>query len=440
MELILQQKQTMNLMMTTELRQAIELLQYSTYDLLQHIREQEEENPFIELVERGYEGPMRSNRSHRRSSHSDEVDPLDFISSEDKDAYDHLIDQLKWMKINEREKDIVQYLILNLNESGYLTITDDELQDKLEIDQSTLDEAINVLQSLEPTGVGGRDLADCLLIQASHFYPDEKDVQLIIQNHLEDLANRRWDHICEALNISLKEIKQAQKIIQTLDPKPITIVSNEQVKYLNPDIIVDIDEKTGHFQVHLNDYYIPNVRFNKDFLEGINESDKEVTKYVNEHYKRYQWLINSIEQRRNTILKIMKVLLEEQVAFFKSGLKALKPLTLKDVANKIDMHESTVSRATANKVVQTPNGAFELRKLFSTRLNQTSGEDTSQATVKMLLQEVVDNEDKYKPLSDQKIADLLKEENDIKISRRTVAKYRNELNIPASTRRREIKV
>lgn len=440
MELILQQKQTINLTMTTELRQAIELLQYSTYDLLQHIREHEQENPFIELVERSPGSSTSSGSSRQRSFNTEEVDPIDFIPSDDENVYEDLISQVAWMDIAESEKELLEYLILNLNESGYLQLSAEDICQELNIDVSIVNQAISRLQELEPIGIGGRNLVECLLIQAKHFYPDEEVVHLIIENHLEDLANRKWEAIRSELNISLKDIKQAHKLIQTLDPKPATVISNERVEYLDPDIIVDIDEVTGNFQVHLNDYYVPDIRFNQSSIQGVNNADAEVSRYINEHYKQYQWLINSIKQRRDTILKIMEVLLSEQAEFFHLGLKKLKPLTLQDVADRIEMHESTVSRATANKIVQTPQGAFELRKLFSTRLNTTSGENTSQTTVKMMLQDVVDKEDKHKPLSDQKIADLLKEEKGVKISRRTVAKYRNELNIPSSTRRREIKV
>lgn len=441
MELVLQQKQTLNLVMTTELRQAIELLQYSTYDLMKFIQEQEQENPFIELVDKGYSMSSGARSSGRQRTSSDEtVDPLDFIASEDGDVYDDLIHQLTWLEIDEEEKKIVEYLILNLSENGYLLLTDEDICSHLDLDLSQVDQAVDILQSLEPIGIGGRSLSECLLIQAKDKYPEDTVLHAIILNHLEDLANRKWDLITKQLNISLADIKQAHKMIKTLDPKPVTIAPNDRVEYLSPDIVVEINEQSKEFQVYLNDYYIPNVRFNRAYSAEIMSSEKEVSKYVNDYYKRFQWLQNSIEQRRNTILKIMQVLLVEQESFFQKGLKALKPLTLKEVADLIDMHESTVSRATANKVIQTPQGTYELRKLFSTRLNTTSGSNASQTTVKMMLQDIVKNEDKYKPLSDQKIAELLKEDHGVKISRRTVAKYRGELSIPASTRRKEIKV
>src|SRR5690625_3671251 len=207
MKLILQQKQTMNLVMTTELRQAIELLQYSTYDLLQYIREQEEENPFIELIEKDNDNftmNYSGRKSYNRSSDSEEVDPLDFVSNDDEDIYDYILGQLNWLKIDEEEKVLIEYLILNLNENGYLEMTNEEIKAELNIDDKTLERMITILQSFEPVGIGGRDLAECLLIQAKHYYPDNESVHQIIEDHLEDLANRKWEHICKSLNISLK--------------------------------------------------------------------------------------------------------------------------------------------------------------------------------------------------------------------------------------------
>jgi len=440
MELVLQQKQTLNLVMTTELRQAIELLQYSTYDLVQFIREQEQENPFIELVDKGYDAPFRERRSNQWRSPDSEVDPLDFVACDDFGMQDDLVDQLKLLELDEEMSDIVQYLILNLDESGYLSLSDEEICSHLQLEPVVVEHAVHTLQGLEPVGIGARNLTECLLLQAEHMYPEDLTLQSIIVDHLEDLANRKWEEIAKQLDIKLVDVKEAYECIQTFDPKPATTISSPHIEYLNPDIIVEIDEDTGDFQVYLNDNYVPEVRFNRDYSNEIASAEQQVSQYVNNHFRRYQWLQNSIQQRRNTILKIMKVLLIEQQDFFTDGLKALKPLTLKEVADLIEMHESTVSRATANKVVQTPQGSFELRKLFSTSLSTASGENASQTTVKMMLKDIVDNEDKYKPLSDQKIADLLKEDQGVKISRRTVAKYRSELNIPSSTRRKEIKV
>lgn len=237
-------------------------------------------------------------------------------------------------------------------------------------------------------------------------------------------------------NVSLQEIDNAFTIIKTLNPKPIGGINEEAVNFVTPDIIVKYDEEIKSFTVKLNDHYIPDIQFNQiSSPESSNENE-----YIKNQFKKYQWLKNSIEQRRQTITKIMHVLLNKQEEFFYQGLKNLNPLTLKEVANLIDMHESTVSRATDNKIIQTPCGTYELKKLFSTRLNSATGEDVSQTQVKNVLTSLVKNENKYKPLSDQKLAERIEEVEGIKISRRTIAKYRDELNVPSSSKRKEVKI
>lgn len=439
MELVLQQKQTLNLVMTTELRQAIELLQYSTYDLLQFLREQELENPLIELVEKGYETPYREKRQTSYKSQETEVDPFDFIANNEKEMREKIIEQTTWLAIDETQRKMLQYLILNLDENGYLILTNDEIAHYLGINQQEVIEMISLLQQLEPIGIGARNLKECLLLQARYYYPDEKALEIIIKDHLELLANKMWNKISKLINVPLSEIKEAYELIKTLNPRPVSLVSSSSAQYLNPDIIVDTDESGEEFSVYLNDGYIPDIRFNEDY-SSILKSEHQMSKYVQDHFKNYRWLLNSIEQRRTTILKVMQVIINRQRKFFLEGFKALKPLTLKEVADEIEMHESTVSRATANKVVQTPKGSFELRLLFSTKIHTKSGDSTSQTKVKILIEELINKEDKLKPLSDQKIADHLKADKGIKISRRTVAKYRDELNIPSSSKRKEIKV
>src|SRR5699024_1240973 len=231
----------------------------------------------------------------------------------------------------------------------------------------------------------------------------------------------------------------AFEIIRSLNPKPASNHFSSSTTYVTPDIIIESDESDDTFTVHLNDHYLPSLRFDQSYLHG-NKLDYQLGDFVQNQYKKYQWIKNSIEQRRNTIIKIMNVLLNKQARFFTDGLKSVKPLTLKEVALMIDMHESTVSRATDNKIIQTPAGTFELKSLFSTRLSTSSGEDISQSQVKRTLETIIKKEDKYKPLSDQKLAEQMKNDQGINISRRTIAKYRDELNIPSSSKRKEIKI
>src|SRR5699024_1650876 len=237
---------------------------------------------------------------------------------------------------------------------------------------------------------------------------------------------------------SLQKVQEMYEKIQAFNPRPAANFAVETSAYVEPDIIIEHHPEENTFLITLNDRYIPDIQFNDDYAKLGN--DKEVSTFVKSSFQKYEWLKNSIEQRRETILKIMNVIVQKQRDFLMDGFRSLQPLTLKEVAEEIDMHESTVSRATDNKMIQTPAGTFELKKLFSTKLATNSGADTSQTQVKLILQQMIDEEDKYRPLSDQKIADRLKAEKEIVISRRTVAKYRDELQIPSSSRRKKLKV
>jgi len=437
--MIIQQQQNLKLVMTTELRQAIELLQLSTYELYQFIHEQVQENPFIELKQKEEMNPYSNQRSSKRINQHD-VDPVDFISAHEPTMYRKLLDQLTWLDLDDDEHQLVHYLILNLDENGYLNICFNDVCNRFQIGESEFKQAISILQSFEPTGIGARNLAECILLQAKEVYPEKELLVPLINDHLQQLADKQWKKISEQLNISLAEIKELFECIQSLNPKPASILGNVKIEYVTPDIIIEQDSNDSNsFNFTLNDYYVPSLYFNKQYSDEIIKTT-ENHNYVTNQYKKFQWLQQSIEQRRNTILKILKVIVKKQSNFLKNGFRALEPLTLKEVADEIDMHESTVSRATANKIVQTPVGTFELKNLFSTKLSTSSGQDASQTKVKSLLQELINNENKFKPLSDQKIAKTLKEENGINVSRRTIAKYRDELNIPASSRRKEIPV
>lgn len=431
MRIVLEQRQMLKMVMTTELRQAIELLQLSTYELMQFIREQAEENPFIELIEKDHDTPINI----RRTS-VDSANPIDYSVSDKKTIYDQLMEQLVDYDLTDFEKTLMEYLIYNIDEQGYLTITDEEVCDHLGISEKEVYRAKNILHQLEPAGIGAGDLYECLVIQAKRKFPGNGMLVTIIENHLTNIAENKWDIIAEDLNVSLQKIKDLIKMIQTLNPRPVDQLEGEKAEYVTPDIFIDRLEESNQFSISLNDYYLPEIKFNYTYSNECKHVN-ELSKYVDNHFQKFQWLLKSIEQRRTTILKIMDVIVNRQHAYLSIGSPtALEALTLKEVADEIGMHESTVSRATMNKVVQTPVGTFDLRKLFSKKLATKDGKSTSQSKVKALLVEMIDNEDKQKPLSDQKISDLFKQEKKIVISRRTVAKYREELHIPSSTKRK----
>lgn len=438
MKMVLQQKQMLKMVMTTELRQAIELLQLSTYELLQFIQEQAEENPFIELVEKE-DYHVDFERRPRKSSYEQHENPIDFTAKYEKNMHDYLLDQIIWLQIEEKDYKLIHYLILNINEQGYLTIEDEEICKHFNINELELKKAKNILHQLEPKGIGASNLAECLLIQAKVMYPNDHLLFSLIEHYLQLIADKQWEKIEKQLNISLDKVKELYDKIQTLNPKPGSNLSAGKVDYVLPDIFVVLNDKNNTYSIQLNDYYLPTLTFNEQYSSGLINS-KELRPYVREQFKKFEWLQKSIEQRRSTILKIMNVIISKQWKFLQNGFSSLKPLTLKEVADEINMHESTVSRATANKIVQTPVGTFELRHLFSTKLTTQTGDNTSQTKVKAILQEMINQENKSKPLSDQKIADQLKENKGIVISRRTVAKYRDELHIPSSSKRKEIKL
>lgn len=438
MRLVMEQKQMLKMVMTTELRQAIELLQLSTYELLQFVQQQAEENPFIEFVENDSYHAAYEKRPQRKTAHQ-EADPLDFVTRQEKSMHEQLLEQLTWMQLTDETYKILHYLILNINEQGFLTLTLEEIAAHFNLDTETAEAKRKLLFSLDPTGIGAADVKECLLIQAQAMFPEDAVLYGIIKDHLKSLAEKQWQKIAKAMGIELREVKAVFEKIQTFNPRPAAIFESARIDYVTPDIVVTFDETEQMHRVQLNDHYIPSLHFNRAYTEELPDT-KEVSQYVQGNFKKFEWLQKSIMQRRSTIIKIMEVIIRHQEAFLKDGFRSLKPLTLKDVAEEIEMHESTVSRATANKIVQTPSGTFELRHLFSTKLATSSGDDTSQTTVKEMIRDLVGSEDKYRPLSDQKIADLLKEEKEIVISRRTVAKYRDELQIPSSSKRKEIKV
>lgn len=440
MQLGLFQKQTMNLVMTTELRQAIALLQYSSMELAEFLQEEAMENPLIELEEKSpdirIEDKFEPNFSRPiRSNHDADVSPLDFIPSEDKGLWEDLLEQVQFLPIKEQERAILNYLVLNLDENGYLTISTTEVAGILSTDVEMVEHCVETLQDLEPIGIGARDLRECLLLQAQAYYPEDTYVEQVIKDHLDLLANKKWQDIARTLNITLKDVKKIAERIQTLHPKPCARMNNTPANYLHPDITIEKDN--GKYIVSLNDHYIPKIHLNQDYMPLL-KGKNDTSKYVNQNYKKYMWLINSIEQRRNTILKIAKVIVKKQRDFLENGFSSLQAMTLKDVADEIDMHESTVSRATSNKVIRTPAGSFELSRLFTSSLGKSDGSNASSTKVKILLKEFINKEDKRKPYSDQKIADYFKKESGITISRRTIAKYREELNILSSAKRKEI--
>lgn len=444
MDFGLYQQQTMKLAMTTELRQAIAILQYSTQELLSYIEEQQLENPLLELKEekdKDKELPLSS--SDYQVDHTDDwknyegdnVSPFDFLTKTEMSLQDHLLNQVGLLKLSEKEKKIVTYLIFSLDENGYFHYDLAEVAMSCLVSEQEAIDGLRIVQSLEPSGVGARSLQECLLIQLRKLPRRDDQAEKVVEEYLELLANKKWKEIAKNLAVSIEDVQSIADFIQTLQPKPGSSFIAELPTYISPDVTIEMND--DELIVSVNDTVLPKVSISRQYRDIIKKANDEASvKYVEQKHQQIVWLLKSIEQRQQTLLKVTESIAKYQEDFFKYGNEYFKPLTLKEVAADIDMHESTVSRATTQKFVQTPRGVFELKHFFSSKVKGEGGTSASSLSVKELIKKIVDQEKKQKPLSDQKIVSILEEDFSIEISRRTVAKYRDELNIPSSSRRK----
>lgn len=440
MELGLFQDQKLDLVITTELRQAIALLQYNTADLYQFIQEQATENPLIELEEPQVDYNFEAGHYRKKTStpidHKNYVNPVDYTAQKENHILNDLLEQVNYLHLDEEKRTILRYLVLNLDDNGYLKRSTGKLAKELNTGEAEMENCISILHKLEPIGIGSRDLKECLLLQAKHHFPDKPLIHQVIEHYLVELGDKKWQAISDKLNVTLLEIQQISDAIASLNPRPCTGLFNNEPNYLFPDI--SIEQENGGYKIILGDRYLPKITINQNYV-NLKNSHPQVSSYIQSNYQQYNWLINSIEQRKNTMIKIANEIIKKQPSFLEHGFSHLKPMTLSNIAVAIDMHESTISRATNNKVIATPVGSFEMNKLFSAKLKKgDTGGHASSTQVKFILKQMIERENRKKPLSDQKLADKIKEKNGITISRRTVAKYRDELNILSSSKRKQL--
>ena len=441
MELGLFQKQTTKLVMTTELRQAITILQYSTLELADYLKEEALENPLMELKENSsWENALSGDSSsiaYRKPAYNQDDEkrsPLDQIRSKDDHLHARLLEQVRDLSLSKRERSILIFLVENINDAGYLTVSLDEAARLLHVHENDVVRAFERFRMFDPPGVGARSLQECLLWQLESLGHDSLLAEDIVAHDLDLFANKKWNELAKKYDVTLKDIQEAADLIQSLDPKPGASFGDDTTRYLIPDITVEHVE--GKYIVTINDYLLPNIQLNRQYQYMLSQTDKsEAQTYIHEKYNKMMWLIKSIEQRRFTLLRLTEAIVEKQKEFLEKGMLYLKPMTLKEIADEIGVHESTVSRAIRNKVVQTPRGIYELKDFFTSKVQSASGEGASSKAVKLVIQSLIDKEDKRKPLSDQKIVELLKDEG-IEVSRRTVAKYRDEMKIPSSSKRK----
>ncbi len=349
---------------------------------------------------------------------------------------EHLLAQVQVADLPDAQRKVCETIVGNIDERGFLIATPEDLASWGGGDSEVVNAALKIIQSFDPIGVGGRDLRECLLLQLERLgHKEDSLAHRIVSLHIDDLAAKKYAEISEALNVSLSEVHRVAALVATLDPQPGSRFSSEDSRYITADMTV---QKVGEeWVVIMNDDWLPTVRISntyKDIL-GQNKEGQEVKSYVRERIRAARFLIKSIQQRQQTILKIAYEIVHVQLDFFNQGKSYLKPLTMTEVAQKIGVHETTVSRAIANKYMQTPHGIYELKYFFTPGIRLADGGVISQDEVKNTIAELVSNEPADHPLTDQDIMNVLKERK-IPIARRTVAKYREELKILPSHQRK----
>lgn len=479
------------------LYQAMELLYMPLLDLEQHLKEQMEENPFlemqeaveqkeVELKEDSTDEPMSDDDvdweeilldgfdvggRRQQYEHKEYYEPTPV---EAQDLHDHLNDQLRLLSISERELRLGEELIGDIDDTGMLACTLEEAVAGInewldEVRPTVIEKAreiedeeergaelaeievlfrpyevveaermLEVIQGFDPPGVAARDVRESILIQLRHRGDEDALAYRIVGEFFDELINHHWAEIGKELGITPKEVQDAADSISQLDPKPGLKYAVDPARYVIPDLIVEkID---GEYMVFANDTSLPRLRISRSYREvARNKRDftGENKEFIASKLNSANWMIQAIEQRRQTMLKVMNFIVDRQREFFERGVQYLKPLTLREVADHIEMHESTVSRVTNKKFVQTPRGVYSLKFFFSSGLSTTSGEDISARGVRDKIQNMIDAEDPKKPLTDQAIVDRLKQDG-VKIARRTVAKYRDQMGILTARMRKRV--
>jgi RNA polymerase sigma-54 factor len=352
---------------------------------------------------------------------------------------DHLMWQLKLSRFTEREMHLGEQIIGNLDQNGYLVATVDEIAEQNKAEKTEVEAALGKIQEFDPPGIAARDLKECLLIQARLLGVLSPLMEAIIQGHMKDLELKNYNHIARKLRVPLPEVLHVVQLVGQMDPKPGRIYNEEKTQPIVPDVYVF---KSGdEYKIVLNDDGLPRLRISNFYREimGGNSgkaNDETGKKYIREKVQSATWLIKSIQQRQKTIYKVTESIVRQQKDFFDGGMNYLKPLVLRNIADDVEMHESTISRVVTNKYMQTPRGIFELKFFFSSGINKTGGDTIASKSVKESIRRIVSEEDARKPLSDVDIVELLDEAN-ITIARRTVAKYREMIGILPSSRRKK---
>lgn len=380
--------------------------------------------------------PPSAAGSTRTGGEDEEGPSLEATLTRAETLEDHLMWQVRLSNCSETDEDIAEYIVRCLSPAGYLQESSTQIARKIGVSTLKVEGIVRKIQQLDPVAIGSRNLAECLWVQANHPEHPVEDplVRAIIAKHLHNLEIRNYQAVARDTGEALEEVYEATKMIMAMDPRPARAYGAETPQYITPDVyIVKVGDE---FIVTLNDDGLPRLRISGLYRESMGDHPK-AKDYIHERLRSAQWLIRSIQQRQRTILKVTRSILKFQRDFFERGPQHLRPLILKDVAEDIEMHESTVSRVTTNKYVHTPQGIFELKYFFNAGISRSTGDDLASEAVKERIKKLIDSEDTAHPYSDQRLVELLQEEG-IDIARRTVAKYREQLGVLSSAKRRKL--
>lgn len=437
--------QSQKLIMTTQLKQSLSILNMSKLELEEEIKREAENNPLVEVEKSGeinWEEYIKDMEKSRRldrteiSYNPDNEVNLENLVKYSSNLYEDLKFQISLYKLTDKQMEVCEYIIDSLDEDGYLRTEEKVIVDTLKIDEELFEKCLISVQQLEPSGVGARSLSECLMIQMASLGIYNEILEEIVTKDLNLIANNKYKEISKKYNMSLQKCVELINIIKTLDPKPGRTCSVEKSVYIQPDVTVEkidnefivyLNEKDS-YQIKINSYY-------KDILKN-SQSDESAKEFIKERLNSATGLMKNIESRKTTVLKIAEEIVKAQDEFLRKGTKYIKPLKMKDIAEKLDFHESTISRGVNGKYMLTPFGVYEFRYFFSSAIETENHEMASSTSIKKIIKETIKDENKKKPLSDDHISKLLKEKG-INVARRTVAKYREELGILSSSKRKE---
>jgi len=451
----LELRPTLKLVVSPRLVQLLKLLQLPRLDLEQLVRAEMEENPLLEEVPQSDDTAEAEGKDGEKEEFDwaeylqDDLDPyygrqepsspppIEETVVYDPSLRDYLLTQLHVRPLSEEEIKIGEFIIDSLDEDGYLSCSVEALAQTLGVEVEETERVLRVVQSFDPLGIGAKDLPECLLIQLGELGKGEGLEAQVIRHYLDDLTQKRYDKIAKALKVEKNEVKTVAELISTLSPKPARGRWGGGSKYVVPDILVERSEEG--YRMTLNEMNIPSLRVSHSYVEVLKNprdfSEREVN-FIRERLSRARSFVSSLEERRDTILKVADYIVQEQKEFFSEGVSHLKPMTLRTVAEAVGVHESTVSRVVHDKWVDTPKGVYPLKFLFGGGFSRTTGGEVSVKSIKETIKNLIEHEDKKHPLTDSSIVKVLSQEG-LKIARRTVSKYREELGISSSKLRKE---